>query len=81
MEAELSDVIVTVLCGIAILLGGAWFVPREMKRIRRRLVDRGKDPTPLDAMVGGAPFRAVTALVTIVGVIAVGVGLYWLVRA
>jgi len=77
----MSDDIVSVVCGAVIMLGGAWFVPRQMKVIRSRLIERGKDPTAFDAIVGGAPFRAVTVVVTIAGAVAVVTGLYWLARA
>jgi hypothetical protein len=71
----------TVVCGVAILLAGGWFVPLQMKRIHNRLVERGKDPAPFDARVEGATFRAARALAVAAGVIAIAVGLYGLVSA
>lgn len=70
----------TFLCGVAILLSGGWFVRREMKRIHDRLVERGKDPSAIDAKVEGVPFRAATALVITAGAVAVAVGGYWLLQ-
>jgi len=76
----MSDDLVSVVCGAVILLAGAWFVPHQMRVIRRRLVERGADPARFDAIVEGALFKTVRAVVTVAGAIALVTGLYWLLR-
>jgi hypothetical protein len=40
--------ILTAICGIAVLLWVRWYLPREMQRIRQKVIDSGGSPERLD---------------------------------
>jgi hypothetical protein len=40
--------VLTALCGVVLLVWVRWYLPRQMQRIRQKVVDRGGSPEALD---------------------------------
>ena len=49
--------IYTAACGVACLLGVRWYIPREMRRARQKILDRGGSTARLDEQMSSKLWR------------------------
>jgi hypothetical protein len=63
------------LAGVLCLVGVRWFAPREMRRIRQQIIDRGGSPARLDAQMESRLWRFLLRASLPIGVFAIVVGI------
>ena len=63
--------LLVILLGVLCVAWSRWFMPREMARVRRRMAERGRSTTRLDAILEGSVYRFCMAWVGAAGAVAV----------
>jgi hypothetical protein len=66
--------IYTAVCGAACLIAVRWYIPREMSKIRAKLVERGGSPARLDARMQSKLWRSLIKFSLPFGIFAILAG-------